>query len=329
MRILVTGGAGYIGSQMVRELVEKKIATVVADSLENGHRAAVPSEAMLLVGNIGDAAFREQVFARGPFDAVIHFAGYISPRESMFDPTKYFRNNVMYTNELLDTMVQHDCKYIVFSSSAAVYGNPVTVPMPEDQPLKPINAYGASKLMVEEILPWYQTAHGLRAISLRYFNASGATPDGKYGEDHPDEIHIIPLALRAALGGRPFQIFGDDYSTRDGTCVRDYIHIFDLCDAHFRAVDALLDGHTTASYNVGIGAGYTNREIVDAALRITGIPFEVKIGPRRPGDPAELVADSSKLRREFGWQPRFPDLDSIIGTAWQWHKTHPNGYGDR
>lgn len=329
MRVLVTGGAGYIGSQMVRQLVENGIDVVVADSLENGHRSAVPASVPLLAGNTGDAEFLQQVFARGPFDAVIHFAGYISVKESTQDPAKYFRNNVAYTNQLLETMVASGVKSFVFSSSAAVYGNPTIVPMPEDQPLKPINAYGASKLMVEEILPWFEQTWGLHAISLRYFNASGATLDGQFGEDHPDEGHIIPLALRAARAGKPFQIFGDDYPTRDGTCIRDYIHVIDLCDAHLKVLDALMHGHATAAYNVGIGTGYSNREIAEIARRTTGINFETRISPRRPGDPAELVADSTRLRREFGWKPRHSDLETIVGSAWAWHKTHPNGYGDR
>ncbi len=329
MRVLVTGGAGYIGNQMVRQLVENRMDVVVADSLENGHRAAVPSSVPLLDGNIGDPLFLEQVFLHGPYDAVIHFAGYISVKESTEDPAKYFRNNVAYTNQLLETMVKYNVKAFVFSSSAAVYGNPLIVPMPEDQPLKPINAYGQSKLMVEELLPWFEQTWGLHAIGLRYFNASGATLDGQFGEDHPDEGHIIPLALRAAREGRAFQIYGDDYPTRDGTCVRDYIHVIDLCTAHLKALDALMNGHRTAAYNVGIGTGYTNREIAEAARRVTGINFEIKMSPRRPGDPAELVADSTRLRQEFGWKPQYSDLETIVGSAWAWHKTHPNGYGDR
>lgn len=327
MKILVTGGAGYIGSQMVRQLIENKIDVVVADSLENGHRAAVPSDVPLLVGNLGEWVFLRELMARGPFDAVIHFGGYISVKESVQDPARYFRNNVAYTNQLLEAMVEADVKQLVFSSSAAVYGNPITVPIAEDQPHKPINPYGESKLMVEHMLPWFESRFGLRAISLRYFNAAGATLDGQYGEDHPDESHIIPLALRAALARQPFQIFGDDYPTRDGTCVRDYIHVVDLCDAHLRALEALQRGHRTDAYNVGIGAGYTNLEIAQTVRRVSGIEFENKMAPRRPGDPAELVADSTRLRQELGWQPRHSDLDTIVGSAWKWHQSHPRGYG--
>lgn len=329
MKILVTGGAGYIGSQMVRQLVEKKIDVVVADSLENGHRAAVAPDVPLLVGNVGERNFLQQVFEHGPFDAVIHFAGYISVKESTEDPGKYFRNNVSYTNRLLDTMVRFGVKAFVFSSSAAVYGNPVTVPMLENDPKNPINAYGQSKLMVEQMLPWYAETFGLSAISLRYFNASGATLDGRFGEDHPNEGHIIPRAIYAAMTGETFRIFGDDYPTHDGTCIRDYIHILDLCEAHLLALDALKNGHATAAFNVGVGEGYSNRQIAEAVRKITGIDFKMQVSSRRPGDPAELVADSTQLRRELNWQPRYSDLETIVGSACKWHRAHPNGYADR
>ncbi len=328
MRILVTGGAGYIGSQMVRQLVETGADVVVADSLENGHRAAVVSRVPLLVGNVGDAAFLDDVFRHGPFDAVIHFAGYISVKESMEDPGRYLRNNVSSTTLLLDAMARNGVKRLVFSSSAAVYGNPTVVPIPEDHPTQPINPYGASKLMVEQLIPWYEQRWGLRAICLRYFNASGAMLDGTYGEDHRDEGHIIPLAMRAARQRAAFRVFGGDYPTRDGSCVRDYIHVIDLCAAHLLALDALAAGHPTAAYNVGIGAGYSNREIAENVRRVTGIDFPIEVAPRRPGDPAELVADSSRLRQELGWVPRHSDLATIIGSAWAWHSSHPNGYGD-
>ncbi len=329
MKILVTGGAGYIGSQMVRQLLENKIDVVVADSLENGHRVAVHAGVPLLVGNLGELVFLREVLSRGPFDAVIHFAGFISVSESVQQPARYFSNNVAFTNQLLEMTAEHGVKHFVFSSSAAVYGNPIRVPIAEDQPLKPINPYGESKLMVEQMLPWFESRYGLRAISLRYFNAAGATLDGRFGEDHLNESHLVPLALRAAMAGKPFQIFGDDYPTRDGTCIRDYIHVIDLCDAHLRALEALQRGHATSAFNVGIGQGYSNLEIAQMARRVTGIDFEIKMGPRRPGDPAELVADSTRLRKEFGWHPRVSDLETIIGSAWEWHQTHPKGYDDR
>jgi len=329
MRVLVTGGAGYIGSQMVRQLSDKKIDVVVVDSLENGHRAAVAPNVPLLVGNIGDASFLREVFSRYTFDAVMHFAGYIEMKESMENPGKYFRNNSAYTNQLLDAMIQANVKRFVFSSSAGVYGNPTQVPIPESHSTIPTNPYGESKLMVEKMLAWYDMSFGLRSICLRYFNASGAMVEGSFGEDHPTESHIIPLALRAALAGKSFKLFGDDYPTRDGTCVRDYVHVVDLCDAHLHALDALMNGHATTVYNAGIGRGYSNREILDAARRISGIDFPIELMPRRPGDANESVADTSRLRQEFGWQPRYSELETIIGSAWQWHKTHPKGYADK
>lgn len=329
MRVLVTGGAGYIGSQMARQLIENKMDVVVVDSLENGHRAAVPAKVPFYVGDVGDEKFIGAVFARERVEAVIHFAAYLAVKESMEQPLKYFRNNVENTLRLVSAMLKANVTRLVYSSSAAVYGNPTRIPIPDDHPRQPINPYGESKHLVEKMLQWLSSATPLRAISLRYFNACGAALDGSHGEDHPDEPHIIPLALRAALRGTPFYIFGNDYRTPDGTCIRDYIHIVDLCDAHLRALDALTRGHNTDAYNVGTGYGYSNREIAETAQRITGINFEIRYGPRRPGDPDELVADSTRLQKEFGWTPRYSDLDTIIGSAWQWHRTHPNGYADR
>ncbi len=329
MRVLVTGGAGYIGSQMVRQLVENKIDVVVVDSLENGHRAAVPPGVPLFVGRTGDAKFLEDVLARQPMDAVMHFAAYLAVKESVENPAKYFRNNVDGTLTLLESMLKFNVLRLVFSSSAATYGNPSRVPIPENHLQNPINPYGESKLMMEKMLRWFDAAYGLRSISLRYFNAAGAALDGSFGEDHPDEPHIIPLALRAARDGKPFQLFGDDYPTRAGSCVRDYIHVIDLGDAHLRALDALMRGHATTAYNIGTGHGYSNREIAQIARQVTGVDFEIKISPRRPGDPAELVADSTRLREEFGWTPHHSDLETIVGSAWKWHQAHPNGYGDR
>jgi UDP-glucose 4-epimerase len=314
---------------MVRQLIEKKIEVVVADSLENGHRAALAANVPLFVGNIGDAAFLHLLFSQFKFDAVMHFAGYIAMGESMTNPGKYFHNNVARTIHLLNAIIAAGVTRLVFSSSAGVYGDPVQVPIPEAHPLAPTNPYGESKLIVERLLHWYASQHGLRSISLRYFNASGATLDGAFGEDHPDETHIIPLAIRAGQQGKPFPLFGDDYPTRDGTCIRDYIHVIDLCDAHLRALDALMNGHATTAYNVGIGRGYSNREILDAVRRVSGLDIGVQVAPRRAGDASETVADSARLRSEFGWSPRYSDLETIVGSAWQWHRAHPRGYDDR
>lgn len=329
MRVLVTGGAGYIGSQMVRQLVDRNIDTVVIDSLENGHRAAVPSSVPLFAGHTGDAKFLDDVFSHYSFDAVIHFAAYLAVKESVERPDKYFRNNVVGTLTLLETMLKHNVKRFVFSSTCATYGIPTQVPIPENHPQHPINPYGESKLIVEQMLKWLDSSMGLRSIALRYFNASGAMLDGSHGEDHPDEPHIIPLALKAVMDKKPFMIFGDDYNTRDGTCIRDYIHTIDLCDAHFVALDALMNGHATTAYNVGTGTGYSNREIVDVVSKVTGIELEIKRGPRRPGDPDELVGDSTRLRNELGWKPHYSDIETIIGSAWKWHKSHPSGYADK
>lgn len=329
MRVLVTGGAGYIGSQMVRQLVDNKIQVVVADSLENGHRAAVPPGVPLLIGNIGDEKFLDVIFSRYSFDAAMHFAGYIEAGESMKNPGKYFYNNVARTISLLESLIKYNVRRLVFSSSAGVYGNPSRNPIPDDHSLEAVNPYGESKVMVEKILMWYDSIWGLRSISLRYFNAAGAALDGKFGEDHPNESHIIPLAFKAALSSQPFLIYGDDYPTRDGTGIRDYIHVIDLCDVHLLALNALMQGHATAAYNVGSGQGYSVREIAEAARKISAVNFKIEIALRRSGDPDQLVADSTRLRRELGWMPRYSDLETMIGTAWKWHQSHPNGYADK
>lgn len=329
MRILVTGGAGYIGSQMVRMLVSRGVDVTVLDTLELGHKETMPKEAVFVKGNTKDAQALATCFAR-PVDAVIHFAAYLFVEESVREPVKYFNNNVIAPIALLDAMALAGCKKIIFSSSAAVYGNPVTVPIPESHPKNPESPYGLTKWCFEELLRVFDKSKGIRSISLRYFNAAGASLDGSHGEAHRTETHIIPLAVRTALGGqKDFSLFGTDYDTRDGSCERDYIHIEDLCEAHVVALDALISGHKTDVYNVATGTGSTNKELVAQVKKTTGIDFPVKEAGRRPGDPGILVADPTKITKEFGWNPKYSDLKTIVESAWKWHKNHPQGYEDR
>lgn len=327
MKILVTGGAGYIGSIMTRQLLGKGFKVVVVDNLSEGHRQAVDKRADFELVDLADQKAVEKVFKRHKFDAVTHFAGVISMGESMENPGKYFRINVFNALNLFESMVKYKVLKLIFSSSAGVYGNPVRLPIPEEDPKKPTNPYGESKLMVEKILSWYDKIFALRSISLRYFNAAGAALDGKLGEDHRPETHIIPLAIKTALGERKiFKLFGDDYETFDGTCIRDYVQVEDLCFAHLLALNALFKGAEATAYNVGIGKGYSNKQVIAMVKKISGVDFPVEICPRRPGDATELVADSTKIRKELGWKPRHSDLKTIVKTAWRWHKTHPKGY---
>lgn len=326
MQILVTGGAGYIGSQMVRQLLEKRHEVVVLDSLKEGYKEAVPKEATLVVADLHDEKALSELFSKNSFDAVMHFAGVISMAESMENPYKYFYINTFGALTLFEIMIKHNVLKLIFSSTAGVYGDPMRTPIKEDDPKKPTNPYGESKLMVEQILSWYNRIYSLCSISLRYFNAAGATLDGKFGEDHKEETHIIPIAMKAALANSEFTIYGDDYDTKDGTCVRDYVHVVDLCDAHLLALDALMNSHKTDFFNVGPGIGYSNKEVIDMVKKVTEVDFPVKIGDRRPGDADELVADASKIKKELGWQPKYSDLGTIVKTAWQWHKNHPKGY---
>ena len=330
MNVLVTGGAGYIGSNMVRMLVSRGHTPIVLDSLEYGHKQAIPESAPLIVGNIKDKETLEPIFTKYNIDAVIHFAGYIMVEESVRDPIKYMHNNVIYPVALLDVMHKHKVDKIIFSSSAAVYGNPQVVPIPEDHPKNPTSPYGLSKWCFEELLRVFHHDTGVRSISLRYFNACGASEGGENGEDHHPESHIIPVAIRAALGKqKDFFLYGTDYPTRDGTCLRDYIHIEDLAEAHLLALDALARGHETDSYNIATGEGTTNKEVVEEVKKVTGMDFPVKEAPRRPGDPHSLVADPTKFKKEFKWEPKHSDIHSIVASAWAWHKAHPNGYEDR
>lgn len=328
MNMLVVGGAGYIGSHVVRELVRAGHGVVVYDSLEKGHREAVAAcGCPLVVGDTGDAAALARVLCSDRFDVVMHFAAYTSVAESMRDPAKYYHNNVAKGLVLLEAMRTAGVGRIVFSSSAAVYGNPDRVPIDEDADCRPTNVYGETKLMFERVLAAYDRAYGIRYIALRYFNAAGADPAGDIGEDHDPETQLIPLVLMTALGLRPrLEVFGTDYDTPDGTCVRDYIHVCDLASAHVLAAEALVAGCGSRAYNLGNGKGYTVRQVIETARRVTGRDIPVVDAPRRPGDPAALVASSDRITRELGWKPRYGDLEEIIATAWEWHRHHPRGY---
>jgi UDP-glucose 4-epimerase len=324
-RILVVGGAGYIGSTVAVHLRRAGHAVVVFDDLSHGHAQAVPPATELVVGDVGDAASLDAVFARGRFDVVMHFAGLIEAGESMKAPERYFRTNSAGSLALLESMLRHGVSRLVFSSTAALFGNPERTPVDEDGLTRPTNAYGASKLLVEQMLPWMNHAHGLRFACLRYFNASGARgPDD--GEDHRPETHLVPLVLKVALGQRAaISVFGSDYPTPDGTCVRDYVHVDDLAQAHLLAM-AALDDHPMLHYNLGNAQGFSVREVVEAARAVTGHPIPVIEAPRRSGDPANLVASSARIRRELGWRPETPALKDIIASAWRWHRRHPDGY---
>jgi len=324
MRILVTGGAGYIGSVVADHLLRANHAVTVLDNLIMGWRDAVPSAAEFVLADTGDEAALDQLFTSHHFDAVMHFAALIEAGESVKVPEQYFDNNSLRTLTLLRVMLKHKVSRFVFSSTAAVYGEPKVIPIPEDHPLSPTNPYGESKLIVEQMLAWMHNAHGLRYASLRYFNAAGATP-GR-GEAHRSESHLIPLILQVPLGQREFiSIFGTDYPTKDGTCIRDFIHVDDLASAHVLALQGL-ETHEKLICNLGSGEGFSVRQIVEFARKVTGHPIPVREMPRRAGDPAVLIAGSDKTRRLLGWNPQYSDIESIIASAWEWHKAHPHGY---
>ncbi|MFU2182107.1 UDP-glucose 4-epimerase GalE [Streptococcus pluranimalium] len=331
MGILVLGGAGYIGSHMVDRLVETTDETVVVvDNLVTGHRAAVHPKAKFYEGDLADQGFMRQVFKENPdVDAVIHFAAYSLVAESMADPLKYFDNNTVGMVKLLEVMNEVGVKKIVFSSTAATYGIPEELPIKETTPQKPINPYGESKLMMETIMKWADQAYGIKFVPLRYFNVAGDKPDGSIGEDHRPETHLLPIVLQVALGQRKkISIFGSDYDTKDGTNVRDYVHPFDLADAHLLAVKYLREGNESTAFNLGSSTGFSNLEIVEAARRVTGKEIPLEMAERRPGDPDSLIAESSKARQVLGWKPQFDNIEKIIETAWAWHSSHPNGYDD-
>ena len=318
--ILVVGGAGYIGTHMVKRLLEEGLRVVTLDDLSTGHRALLPG-GDLVVGGLGDARLLDGIFRRYAVAAVMHFAAFAQVGASVADPLRYYRNNVADTVELLAAMIRGRITRFIFSSSAAVYGEPEAVPIPETHPLQPTNPYGATKQIVENMLKDCDAAHGLKSIRLRYFNAAGADPAGGIGERHIPETHLIPLVLRAALDpSQPVSIMGSDYPTPDGTAVRDYIHVNDLVEAHMLALRALLDGCGSAVYNLGNSRGYSVKEVIETARSVTGRPIAVKEAARRSGDPAVLVADSSLIRRELDWKPAFQQLETIIQTAWRWHR---------
>jgi len=318
--ILVVGGAGYIGSHMVKMLLDQGFRVVTLDNLTTGYRQSVMG-GDFVHGDAGDRPLLERLFTGYAFAGVMHFASHIQVGESVTDPAKYYRNNVSNTLTLLDMMLQHGVKHFIFSSSAAVYGEPLTVPIAESHPKNPINPYGRSKWIIEEVLVDYDLAYGLRSVCFRYFNAAGADPGGAIGECHTPETHLIPLVLMAASGRRPqVKLFGEDYDTPDGTCIRDYVHINDLCQAHLLALERLLQGGSSAAFNLGNGGGFSVREVIDAAERVTGRKIPVSVAPRRAGDPARLVADASLAQRELGWRPQYSELEQIIRHAWQWEQ---------
>jgi UDP-glucose 4-epimerase len=329
MNVLLTGGAGYIGSHVLRAVLDAGHNCVVYDSLIKGNaRAVEPTGARLVLGDIADSRTLGQVLDEHKIDTVINFAAFIEAGESVEKPEKYFRNNTAKTLELLETMRAGGVKRIVFSSTAAVYGTPTRTPIEETDPLVPINPYGSSKLCVEYMLQAYAQAYGLGVVALRYFNVAGAHPCGEIGEAHTPETHLVPLVLQVPLAQRDsIKIFGDDYDTPDGTCIRDYIHVCDLADAHVLAAGAIEPGQIKV-YNLGNGEGFSVREVIETCREVTGHDISAEITPRRPGDPARLVASSQKAIDQLSWKPRFPELKTIIADAWTWHETHPNGYSD-
>ncbi|MHA7967483.1 UDP-glucose 4-epimerase GalE [Paenibacillus sp. CAU 1782] len=329
MAVLVTGGAGYIGSHTVAALQERGEEIVIVDNLQQGHKEALLG-GKLYVGDLRDSDFLDTVFKENSIDAVIHFAANSLVGESMKLPGKYYHNNVYGTLCLLEKMNEYGVGKIVFSSTAATYGEPENVPIDEYDRTLPTNAYGETKLAMEKMMKWFDVAHGIKYISLRYFNAAGAHDSGKIGEDHNPETHLVPIVLEAALGKRPhISVFGDDYATEDGTCIRDYIHVSDLADAHVLAVQKLRGGSESSVYNLGNGHGFSVKEVIEIARKVTEREIKAVIEPRRAGDPAVLVASSDRARKELGWNPSRSALENIIQSAWNWHVSRPDGYGDK
>lgn len=330
MAVLVLGGAGYIGSHTVRALIDRGEDVVIIDSLETGHKDAIHPGARFYQGDIRDRAFLDSVLAKEDIDSVIHFAANSLVGESMTNPLKYYDNNVGGTLVLLEALRDHGIDKVVFSSTAATYGEPERIPIQESDKTEPTNPYGQTKLAMEKMFKWTDVADGIRYVALRYFNAAGAHESGEIGEDHHPETHLIPLILQVPLGKREeISIFGEDYPTPDGTCIRDYIHVMDLADAHIRALDYLRDGKPSNVFNLGNGVGFSVKEVIDKAREVTGHPIPARVMPRRAGDPAQLIASSDKARETLGWDPQNADLEAIISSAWKWHQSHPDGYADK
>ncbi len=326
--ILVTGGAGYIGSQVVRELLHRNYQPIVLDNLQSGHRAAV-KDALLITGDLSDPKKLKETFQSHPIDTVMHFAADSLVGESVQNPVKYFNNNVKSGIQLIEIMTEYCVSKIIFSSSAAAYGEPQSIPITEDQPCLPTNPYGETKWIFEKVLQAFHDSGKLSFISLRYFNAAGADPEGGFGEDHSPETHLLPLVIKAAMEGTSVPVFGTDYPTPDGTCVRDYIHVSDLARAHILALRRLDQERVSKIYNLGNGGGFSVREVIETVKAISGKEVMTVDASRRPGDPARLVASARKIREELGWVPEYPGLEAIVETAWQWHKKHPKGYDDK
>lgn len=329
MSVLVLGGAGYIGSHAVYQLIDQNYEVVVIDNLQTGHKDAVHPQAKFYQGDIRDKEFLRTVFAAEKIDGVLHFAANSLVGESMEKPLMYFDNNVYGTQVLLEIMNEYGIKNIVFSSTAATYGEQKVMPITEDMPTLPTNAYGETKLTMEKIMKWCEIAHDLKYVSLRYFNVAGARSTGEIGEDHTPETHLIPLILQVPLGQREFiSIFGDDYDTEDGTCIRDYIHVEDLIDAHILALNYLKNGGESNVFNLGSGSGYSVKDMIEAAREVTGHEIPAKVVPRRSGDPSKLIASSAKAKQILGWEPKKASIRKIIEDAWNWHQAHPHGYND-
>ena len=325
--ILITGGAGYIGSHVCKELLRQGHQPIIYDNLQTGHREAT-QHAQFIEGDLADAKKLRDTFESFSIDCVMHFAADCQVGESVENPLKYFNNNVKNSLTLVEIMMKFSAKKFIFSSSAAVYGEPKKIPIPEEHPCLPLNPYGETKWIFEKALQRLHEAKKLDYISLRYFNAAGAHPDGDIGEDHSPETHLIPIAILSAMNGKAIRIFGTDYETPDGTCIRDYIHVTDLARAHLLALERLESGGTSGIYNMGNGNGHSVKEVIETVREVTGMKVDTIESPRRPGDPARLVASSAKIERELGWNPEYPDLVTIVDTAWQWHRKHPNGYED-